>query len=57
VLDGRDDPGKRRPDISVAKRELEWQPHVPVREGLTKTVDYFRKELRETGAYAHVKQR
>lgn len=45
----RDDPAKRRPDISVAKRELKWQPAVPVRDGLQKTIDYFRRELEETG--------
>lgn len=44
-----DDPNKRRPDITVAKRELGWMPRVKVMEGLRKTVDYFRKELEQTG--------
>lgn len=44
-----DDPHKRRPDISVAKEQLGWSPQVPVREGLSKTIDYFRKELEDTG--------
>ena len=45
----KDDPAKRKPDITIAKSVLGWQPKVPVREGLTKTVDYFRAELEETG--------
>lgn len=38
----QDDPQVRRPDISKAKRLLEWEPEVELREGLDKTVDYFR---------------
>jgi len=38
-----DDPSRRRPDISRAKSELNWEPRVPLREGLSKTVDYFRE--------------
>jgi len=37
------DPKKRRPDITLAKKKLSWQPKVPVREGLQKTIDWFRK--------------
>ncbi len=37
-----DDPKQRRPDISLAMRVLGWKPVVPVREGLQKTIDYFR---------------
>lgn len=37
-----DDPTQRRPDISLARRELEWQPQVSLREGLEQTIDYFR---------------
>lgn len=36
-----DDPQKRRPDISLAKSKLEWQPLVRVEEGLIKTIKYF----------------
>ena len=36
-----DDPTQRRPDISLAKRELGWEPSVPLREGLKLTIDYF----------------
>ncbi|XP_023333014.1 UDP-glucuronic acid decarboxylase 1 [Eurytemora carolleeae] len=43
-----DDPQRRRPDISLAKRVLDWEPTVPLKKGLAKTVDYFRKELQRT---------
>ncbi|MEX2671617.1 MAG: UDP-glucuronic acid decarboxylase family protein [Phycisphaeraceae bacterium] len=36
-----DDPTQRRPDITLAKEKLGWQPTVELREGLTKTIDYF----------------
>jgi len=37
-----DDPRQRRPDITLAKTRLGWQPTVPLREGLTKTIEWFR---------------
>ena len=37
-----DDPTQRKPDISIAQRELKWEPSVPLREGLEKTIAYFR---------------
>jgi UDP-glucuronate decarboxylase len=40
-----DDPVRRKPDISRAKELLGWQPTVPLREGLAKTVEYFRDTL------------
>jgi UDP-glucuronate decarboxylase len=37
-----DDPRQRRPDISLAREKLgDWQPRVPLAEGLTRTIDYF----------------
>lgn len=36
-----DDPRQRRPDISQAQSKLGWQPHVPARDGLIKTIEYF----------------
>lgn len=36
-----DDPRQRRPDISVAKRDLGWEPEVALRDGLDKTIAYF----------------
>ena len=35
----------RRPDISVARAKLGWKPVVDVRDGIRKTVEYFRKEM------------
>jgi len=43
-----DDPQRRRPDISTAKKELGWQPKVPIEKGLAKTIEYFRRELSRT---------
>jgi UDP-glucuronate decarboxylase len=40
-----DDPRQRKPDISLAKRLLKWEPKVPLEEGLKHTIDYFRKRL------------
>ncbi len=37
-----DDPERRRPDISLAKQQLGWEPTVPLREGLAKTIAWFR---------------
>ena len=47
-----DDPRQRQPDIGEAKRLLDWSPSTPVREGLAKTIAYFRSGLtqRETRA-------
>ncbi len=40
-----DDPKQRRPDISTARRLLDWEPRVPLEEGLRRTIDYFRTQL------------
>merc|ERR1712113_855006 len=37
-----DDPKQRRPDITRAKKYLNWEPKTQLREGLTKTIDYFK---------------
>ena len=37
-----DDPRQRKPDITIAKAALGWEPRVPLREGLGLTIDYFR---------------
>ncbi|MFH1409232.1 MAG: UDP-glucuronic acid decarboxylase family protein [Nanoarchaeota archaeon] len=37
-----DDPKVRQPDITQAKRLLNWEPEIPVDEGLRKTIDYFK---------------
>jgi nucleoside-diphosphate-sugar epimerase len=41
-----DDPSRRRPDISRASSELGWQPRVPLRDGLSRTTEYFREVTR-----------
>lgn len=41
----QDDPLQRKPDISLAMQKLGWQPSISLREGLTKTIDYFKVEL------------
>ncbi|MGZ5114732.1 MAG: UDP-glucuronic acid decarboxylase family protein, partial [Burkholderiales bacterium] len=38
-----DDPLQRKPDISLAKAELGWQPRIQLEQGLKKTIEYFRK--------------
>jgi UDP-glucuronate decarboxylase len=40
-----DDPRQRRPDITLAKRLLKWEPAVPLEDGLKRTIAYFRKRL------------
>lgn len=41
VIPDKNDPKRRRPDISKAKKLLKWEPEVPVVEGLKKTIEYF----------------
>jgi UDP-glucuronate decarboxylase len=40
-----DDPKQRQPDISLARGTLDWEPKVPLREGLLKTISYFDRIL------------
>ena len=40
-----DDPTQRQPDISLAKKELDWTPKVQLEEGLRKTIPYFESML------------
>ena len=41
----RDDPVRRKPDISKAKKILGWEPATELEEGLRKTIEYFRREI------------
>ncbi len=41
----QDDPRQRKPDITLAKQLLNWEPKVPLEEGLKKTIEYFDKLL------------
>lgn len=40
-----DDPKQRKPDISLAKEKLGWEPKIQLKDGLIKTIDYFDKIL------------
>ncbi len=42
----KDDPKRRKPDITLAKELLGWEPAVPLQEGLAKTIEYFRKTFK-----------
>lgn len=45
----KDDPTKRQPDISQAKEKLKgWEPTVPLKDGLIKTIEYFDRLLKES---------
>ena len=43
-----DDPTQRQPDIRLAKEKLQWEPDIPLKQGLKKTVKYF-EDLLESG--------
>ncbi len=43
----KDDPMQRKPDITLAKEKLNWEPVVKLEEGLTKTIAYFDNLLKE----------
>lgn len=45
-----DDPQVRQPDITKAKKILNWEPKVNLEEGLLRTIEYFRAHLKEKGA-------
>ena len=40
-----DDPVRRKPDISMAEKILDWHPQVDIDDGLKMTIEYFRSEL------------
>jgi len=40
-----DDPKQRRPDITLAKKILKWEPKVELAEGLKKTIAYFKTKV------------
>ena len=52
-----DDPRQRQPDISKAKAILGWEPKTQLREGLSKTIDYFDKMLSKEGTSAFARRR
>ena len=40
-----DDPMKRKPDITLAKEKLKWEPTVALNEGLQQTIEYFKSVI------------
>jgi len=48
------DPKQRQPDISLAQKLLDWKPHVPLKEGLAKTIAYFERLLTDEGVRAQL---
>jgi UDP-glucuronate decarboxylase len=40
-----DDPKQRRPDITLAKRILQWEPQISLEAGLRPTIEYFRAKV------------
>ena len=38
-----DDPLKRKPDITIAKKELSWEPKIKLEDGLIRTIEYFKR--------------
>ena len=45
-----DDPRQRRPDISLARRVIKWEPQVSLEEGLGRTIEYFRTQVTKKGS-------
>lgn len=45
-----DDPRRRKPDITLARQHLGWEPKIPLEEGLAATIDYFRKRIAKQNA-------
>ncbi|MBW1785134.1 MAG: SDR family oxidoreductase [Deltaproteobacteria bacterium] len=43
----QDDPLQRKPDIGLAQQRLNWQPTIQLAQGLEKTIDYFKKKMRD----------
>jgi len=42
-----DDPLQRKPDISLAKEKLAWEPRIQLKEGLKKTIPYFKQYAKD----------
>ena len=39
-----DDPKRRKPDISLAQKKLNWNPKTDLNEGLIRTINFFKKQ-------------
>ena len=44
-----DDPKQRQPDITRARAILGWEAQIPLDEGMSRTIDYFRQQLAQVG--------
>jgi len=53
----QDDPRQRQPDITKARTLFDWQPSVPLKEGLVKTISYFEELIRELDTSELVEQK
>ena len=51
-----DDPMQRKPDISLARRELDWEPTIQLEEGLGKTIAYFDGLMKNSGKKSSVRR-
>jgi nucleoside-diphosphate-sugar epimerase len=53
ILTGRppDDPSQRRPDLTLARAELGWEPTTPLRTGLARTVEWFEGQIVSSGEH------
>jgi len=49
-----DDPRQRQPDISLARKVLNWTPRTPLRDGLVRTIAYFEDLLKDDGVRAAI---
>jgi UDP-glucuronate decarboxylase len=45
----QDDPRQRQPDITLAKKSLDWSPRVSLEDGLKETIAYFKKVVERPG--------
>ncbi len=48
----QDDPKQRKPDITLARQALGWEPQVELEEGLARTIPAFRAHVEKSGAMA-----
>ncbi|MBI5644117.1 MAG: SDR family oxidoreductase [Deltaproteobacteria bacterium] len=47
-----DDPVQRRPDITIARNSLDWNPAIALEEGLVKSIEYFSERINNTKTFA-----
>ena len=52
-----DDPRQRMPDISLARATLDWEPATPLKDGLSRTIQYFDQLIRDDGVHRPASRR